>query len=151
MVDSIGILLGSLGTAFILGLAAFGACDGMSSCGTASILHSNKPIIVTYSYISMIMISTIFFYGFILSIVIMNKISSNYTTTQGIHHLLAGLIFGIIGLYSGKSMGSISNNGFKIMAKKPEFYMSFIICLASVEVTLVIGFLCSLLVIYKVK
>lgn len=151
MSDYTGYMFCSLGVAGILSMSAFGACDGMSSCGSASILHSHIPIVITYSYISMIMVSTIFFYGFILSIVIMNRVSSDYDLISGIHHFLASLLFGVISLYAGKSMGSISNNGFKVIAKKPEFYTSFIICLASVEVTLVIGFLCSLLVVYKIK
>lgn len=149
MVQSLPYLLGSLGVTIALSLSAFGACEGMSSCGTASILYAHIPAIVTYSYVSMIMISTIFFYGFILSIIIINKLSASYSLHSSIMHLTSSLIFGIIGLYSGKSMGRISSNSFRRIAKNTEFYMTFIISLASVEVTLVIGFLCSLLVIYK--
>lgn len=143
-------LLGALSVSIILGLSAYGACDGMSSCGTASVLYSSIPAIVTYSYISMIMISTVFFYGFILAIIVINKLGESYTMHNGVMHLAAGIVFGAVGLYAGKSMGRISNNSFRRMAQKPEFYMTFIVSLASVEITLVIGFLCSLLVIYKV-
>jgi len=96
------------------------------------------------------MISTTFFYGFILAIVIINKLGGSYTLSDGIHHLVSGLIFGVIGLSSGTAMGDISAQCFKRIAQNEEFYTSFMISLASVEVTLVIGFLCSLLVIYKV-
>lgn len=149
MEGSVQYLLGALSVSTILGFSAYGACDGMSSCGTASVLYSNIPAVVTYSYISMIMISTVFFYGFILAIVVINKLDENYTTHSGVMHLAAGLIFGMVGLHAGKSMGRISNSSFRRMAQKPGFYMTFIVSLASVEITLVIGFLCSLLVIYK--
>lgn len=151
MIEQAQYLLGTFSVCIILALSASGACSGMSSCGTSSILHTKLPVVITYSYISMIMISTIFFYGFILAIVIINKLTQEYTTANGMHHLVASLIFGLISFFSGRAMGEISADGFKIISKKPSFYVSYIVCLASVEVTLVIGFLCSLLVIYKVK
>ena len=109
------------------------------------IVHCNTRLIL-----SMIIISTIFFYGFIISIIIINRLVSRYSLHNGIFHLVSGLIFGLVGLYAGKSMGKISKDGFKKIAQKEQFYTSFIVSLASVEVTLVIGFLCSLLIIYKV-
>jgi F0F1-type ATP synthase membrane subunit c/vacuolar-type H+-ATPase subunit K len=143
-------LLGSLGVTSLLGLSACGACDGMMNCGTSSTLHAQKQSVVTYSYVSMIMISTVFFYGFILAIIIVGKIGGNtYSLHSGIMHFTAGLIFGLIGLHAGKVMGNMSKKGFERIAEVPAFYTSFMISLASVEVTLVIGFLCSLLVIYK--
>lgn len=143
-------LLGALSVSTILGLSAYGACDGMSSCGTASILYSTIPAIVTYSYISMIMISTVFFYGFIIAIVIINKLEKDYTVHNGIMHLAASLVFGAVGMCAGKTMGRMSNCSFRRMAQKADFCMAFIVSLASVEITLVIGFLCSLLIIYRV-
>lgn len=143
-------LLGSLSIMVILGLAACGSCNGMARCGTASAIHSQISTVLTYSYVSMIIISTTFFYGFILAIVIINKLGGSYTLRDGVHHLVAGVIFGVVGLSTGVSMGDISSNCFKRIAQNEEFYTSFMIALASVEVTLVIGFLCSLLVIYRV-
>lgn len=148
--DDLPYLLGSFGVLLILGLSASGSCEGMMECGASSTLHSQIGTVLTYSYVSMIMISTIFFYGFILSIIIINRLGSEYTLNNGIFHLVSGLIFGMIGLYAGKSMGKISRDGFKRIAEKEQFYISFVVSLASVEVTLVIGFLCSLLLIYKV-
>jgi F0F1-type ATP synthase membrane subunit c/vacuolar-type H+-ATPase subunit K len=144
-------LLGSLGIMAILGLSAYGSCYGMMKCGASSIIHSQIGTVLTYSYVAMIMISTSFFYGFILAIIIINKLDPEYTLHKGIHHLTSGLIFGGIGLSSGIAMGNISEKGFKKMAQNEDFYTSFMISLASVEVTLVIGFLSSLLVIYKVQ
>lgn len=150
MVD-LPYLLGSLGIMAILGLSACGSCNGMMKCGASSTIHSQIGTVLTYSYISMIMISTSFFYGFILAIIIINRLDAEYTLQKGIHHLTSGVIFGMIGLSSGVAMGSISEHGFKRIAQNRKFYTSFVISLASVEVTLVIGFLCSLLVIYKVQ
>lgn len=147
---SVQHLLGALSVSTILGLSAYGACDGMSSCGTASILYSSIPAIVTYSYISMIMISTVFFYGFIIAIVVINKLEENYTMHSGVMHLAASIIFGAVGMCAGKTMGRMANSGFRRMAQKTDFCMAFVVSLASVEITLVIGFLCSLLIIYKV-
>lgn len=143
-------LLGSVSVMIILGFSACGSCYGMGKCGTASTLHSQIRTVLTYSYVSMIMISTTFFYGFILAIIIINRLGGGYSLQDGIHHLISGLIFGVVGLSAGTSMGNISSNCFKKIAQKDDFYMTFVVALASVEVTLVIGFLCSLLVIYKV-
>lgn len=149
MYNSIELILGALSISIILGLSAYGSCDGMGKCGTSSVMYSNIPIIVTYSYVAMIMISTVFFYGFILSIVIINKLGKTYTLVNGITHLASSLIFGLIGLNTGNVMGNISQLCFKEISTDPNFYFTFIISLASAEVTLVIGFLCSLLTIYK--
>ncbi|ELA41524.1 uncharacterized protein VICG_01388 [Vittaforma corneae ATCC 50505] len=148
--EGLPYLLGSLSVMLVLGLCACGSCNGMMKCGTSSTIHSQISTVLTYSYVSMIIISTSFFYGFILSIIIINKLGPNYTLHTGILHLTSGIIFGVIGVNSGVSMGNISSHGFKRIAQNEKFYTSFMISLASVEVTLVIGFLCSLLIIYKV-
>lgn len=148
--NDLASLLGSLGVTTILGLSASGSCNGMMKCGTSSTIHSQNHLVLTYSYVSMILISTTFFYGFILAIIIINKFGPGYTLHNGIMHLTAGIVFGVIGLFAGTSMGEISSQGFKRIVQNNEFSTSFMILLASVEVTLVIGFLCSLLMIYKV-
>ena len=148
--EDLEYLLGSLGVTALIGLSACGACEGMMNCGTASTLYAQLQSVITYSYVSMIMISTVFFYGFILSIIIVWKLGGpSYSIHNGIMHLVAGVVFGMIGMQSGRAMGRMSNKGFERIAQNPAFYTSFMIALASVEVTLVIGFLCSLLIIYK--
>ena len=143
-------LLGALGTTVLLGLSACGACNGMSVCGAASALNASVPAIVTYSYVAMIIISTVFFYAFILAIIIINRLVPEYTLQDGLKHLAAGILFGGVGMYSGNSMGEISKEGFRRLAKRPGFFMTFLVALASVEVTLVIAFLCALLIIFSV-
>lgn len=148
--EELEYLLGAIGVTSLISLSACGACEGMMMCGTASTMYSEIQTVLTYSYVAMIMISTVFFYGFILSIIIIGRLGNTaYSLHEGIMHLTAGIVFGLIGMYAGKSMGRITTKGFERIAQKPAFYTSFMISLASVEVTLVIGFLCSLLVVYK--
>lgn len=148
--EDLEYLLGSLGVTALMGLSACGACEGMMACGTASTLHAQAQSVVTYSYVAMIMISTVFFYGFILAVIIIGKLgTAEYSLHSGMMHLAAGLAFGGIGLQAGRAMGRMSRSGFERIAQKGAFYTSFLVTLASVEVTLVIGFLCSLLIIYK--
>jgi len=142
-------LLGSIGIAFLLGLAALGSSYGLSQCGSSSIPCSSSPGVITYSYIAMIIISTIFFYAFILSMIIINGLSSNYSLIKSIKHLGTGLFFGIVSLIAGKSMGRISEHSFVSITKKKDFFVCYLISLASVEVILVISFLCSLLMIFS--
>lgn len=151
MNEDISFLIGSLGISILLSLSAAGSCLGMSACGTSSTLNCTLPSVVTYSYVAMIMISTIFFYAFILAIIIMNQISVEYGNKQAVFHFAASLIFGTIGLVSGKAMGNISKEGFRRIVAKNDYFISFLISLASIEVTLVIAFLCSLLVIFVPK
>ncbi|OQS55698.1 hypothetical protein EHP00_469 [Ecytonucleospora hepatopenaei] len=145
---NIEYLIGPTGISILLGLCAYGSCSGMSLCGCSSTLYADKGKIVTYSYVAMIMISTVFFYGFILAIITMNKITDNYKYITSIWHLSACTLFGMVGCTAGISMGKISQSGFRRIAERGEFFMSFLIALASVEVTLVLAFLCSLLMIY---
>lgn len=146
--ENVEYLIGPLGISILLGLCAYGSCTGMSLCGCSSTLYANKPKIVTYSYIAMIMISTVFFYGFIIAILIINKITNDYKYISSIWNLSAAILFGAVGYTAGICMGKISQAGFRRIVQKNEFFMSFLIALASVEVTLVLAFLCSLLMIY---
>lgn len=150
MSEDISYLLGSLGIAILLGLSALGSCTGMGVCGASSALNSRVPSIVTYSYVAMIIISTVFFYAFILAIIMINRLTSDYSFAQGLRHLAAGVIFGGVGLSSGLSMGHVAKDGFRRLSKRSEFFMTFLLALASVEVTLVIAFLCTLLIIFSV-
>ena len=97
----------------------------------------------------MIMCSTVFFYAFILSITIMNQILDNYTFDLSFKHLLAGLIFGLIGKSVGEAMRKLFKFGFRRVFQKPAFFSSFLISLVSLEVVLILGFLCSLMLIFK--
>lgn len=142
-------LSGSLGIAFVLSLSAYGSCNGMGVCGAAAALNSGVPVIITYSYVSMIIISTVFFYAFILAIIIINKLGPVYTFEESLKHLASGILFGCIGLSSGKAMGKVAKEGFRRLAKTPGFVMTYLIALASVEVTLVLAFLCTLLIIFS--
>lgn len=146
--NNIEFLLGPAGISILLGLCAYGSCSGMALCGCSSTLYANKGKIVTYSYVAMIMISTVFFYGFILAILVINKIADNYTFITSIWNLSACCLFGFVGCTAGISMGKISQSGFRRIVDKSDFFMSFLTALASVEVTLVLAFLCSLLMIY---
>ena len=148
MPQDISYLLGSLGVTFLLGLSAYGSCHGMRVCGSSAALHSGIPAIITYSYVSMIIISTVFFYAFILAIIIINRLGAAYGLEDGLRHLFSGILFGSIGFSSGKAMGGVAQEGFRRLAKHPGFFVTYLIALASVEVTLVIAFLCTLLVIY---
>ncbi|KAL6122072.1 hypothetical protein NUSPORA_00920 [Nucleospora cyclopteri] len=146
--ESMEFLVGPLGIALLLGLSAYGSCSGMSLCGCSSTLYANKQSIITYSYVAMIMISTVFFYAFILAILVINKFTTDYTLIQAIWNFSACCLFGGTGCVSGICMGKISQKGFRRIVEKPDFFMSFLITLASIEVTLVLAFLCSLLMIY---
>ncbi|KAI4291919.1 V-type H+-transporting ATPase 16kDa proteolipid subunit [Pancytospora philotis] len=148
MTDS-AYLFGALGVSALLGLSAYGSCTGMGACGAASTLNSHVPSVITYSYVAMIIISTVFFYAFILAIVIINRLTGTYPLSHGIVHLAAGLLLGGVGLSSGLAMGRIANDSFRRLAKRPEFFVSFILALASVEVTLVLAFLCSLILVFS--
>lgn len=149
LMNSFEFLIGPLGISLLLGLSAYGSCTGMSLCGCSSTLYADKNKIVTYSYVAMIMISTVFFYAFILTILVINKITENYTYITAIWNFSACCLFGVTGYVAGISMGKVSQNGFRRIVQRNEFFMSFLIALASIEVTLVLAFLCSLLMIYN--
>merc|ERR1712133_49767 len=113
-------LIGPLGISLLLGMSAYGSCTGMSLCGCSSTLYANKPKILTYSYIAMIMISTVFFYAFILAILVMNKISNSYTFTSAVWNFSASALFGMVGYVSGISMGKMSQLGFRRIVQNNE-------------------------------
>lgn len=146
--SSLEYLLGPLGISILLGLSACGSCTGMGLCGCSSILYADKGRIITYSYVSMIMISTIFFYAFILAILVINKLTDKYSLITAIWDLTACTIFGGVGYSAGISMGNIAKNSFSCIVQTDDFFISFMIAFASVEVTIILAFLASILIIY---
>lgn len=149
MPSDIYYLVGSLGITLILGLSAYGSCKGMSVCGATAALNAGVPIIITYSYVSMIIISTVFFYAFILAIIIINRFDSSYGFEESLRNFASCLLFGCVALSSGSAMGKVVQEGFRRLAKNPEFFVTYLVSLASIEVVLILSFLCTLLMNYK--
>ncbi|KAI5149204.1 V-type H+-transporting ATPase 16kDa proteolipid subunit [Enteropsectra breve] len=149
MEEQTSFLLGALGICSTLSLAAYGSCSGMAMCGSSSALYAHVHEIISFSYVSMIIISTVFFYAFILAIVMMNKITKDFSALLGLRYLSIGIFFGTVGMVAGRAMGAVSQSGFRKLSKHPSFFTSFLISLASIEVTLVLAFLCSLILLYS--
>lgn len=146
--SEISYLYGSLGIAALLSLSARGACGGMVLCGAAAALQAGRAHVIAISYVAMIIISTGFFYAFIIAISMISAIGGSYEVETGVRHLLAGLLYGSVGSVVGAGMGVLAGDGIRRVAKTPEFLGGFMILLVALEVVLLLAFLCALLMVF---
>jgi F0F1-type ATP synthase membrane subunit c/vacuolar-type H+-ATPase subunit K len=132
-----------------MGLSAYGSSEGIALAGTSSVLFAQKKSTITQAYIAVIITSTVFMYAVILSMTVMLRITSDYPLETAMKHFAGCLVYGLTGFFAGRSMGNASRTSFKILAKTPTFFFSFVLVLASIEVALIFSLIFSFLIIYS--
>lgn len=141
--------LAAVGIALETSLAVYGACEGMVSAGAASVLCSQNRAILGPTYFIMIMISTIFFSGFLVSLIIATNLNDALTMDAGISYFSACMMVGVTAAISGKVCAGIGRNGFRVLSKKPTFLPILLILFGMVEFTIIAVLACALLLIYQ--
>lgn len=146
---NISYALTAAGIALETSLAVYGACEGMISAGAASILCSQNRAILGPTYFVMIMISTIFFSGFLVSLIIATNLGGTLSTKAGISYFSACLMVGITAAVSGKVCAGIGRKGFRVLSEKPSFLPILIVLFGMVEFIIIAVLACALLLIYQ--
>ncbi|EOB14984.1 Vacuolar ATP synthase 16 kDa proteolipid subunit 2 [Nosema bombycis CQ1] len=137
------------GVSILMALASYGSCHGMAQAVTASVMYIQKKSIMTSALLAVIMISIIFFLALVVSILILNRLDSNYSLASSFNHFVACLVMGGVGAVCGKSMGGASSSMFRVLHKKDGFFLSFMLIFSTAELAVIFAFLISLTLIYK--
>lgn len=134
--ESTAIILGYLGVAMMVGLAGAASCIGTSICGQASIgaMKKNSGAFGSYMILSAIPGSQ-GLYGFVGYFIIKGFLTDSMTMLQGTAIFGAGLLTGIVCLFSSYYQGKVCANGISaignghdvmgktlILAAFPELY-----------------------------
>ena len=141
-----GFILGALGIALAVGLSGIGSAKGVGLAGEAvSGLLTEQPEKFGKALILQLLPGTQGLYGFVVGLMILTKLSTETTLSQGMYLLFAALPIAIAGLFSGIAQGRCAASSVQILAKKPEHNTKGIVLTAMVETYALLGFVISFL------
>lgn len=145
-----GFILGALGIALAVGLSGIGSAKGVGLAGEAvSGLLTEQPEKFGKALILQLLPGTQGLYGFVVGLMILTKLSTETTLSQGMYLLFAALPIAIAGLFSGIAQGRCAASSVQILAKKPEHNTKGIVLTAMVETYALLGFVVSLILVVQ--
>lgn len=145
-----GFVFATLGVALAVGLSGIGSAKGVGLVGqSAASLMTEQPEKFGKALVLQLLPGTQGLYGFVIGLLVFLKITPEMTFQNGLYLLLACLPVAIAGLWSGISQGKTAAAGIQILAKKPEQTTKGIIFAAMVETYALLGFVVSILLVFK--
>ncbi|MDR2822655.1 MAG: V-type ATP synthase subunit K [Acholeplasmatales bacterium] len=151
----IGVVYAVLGGAIAIFLAGCGSAIGVGIAGRAgNAVTSEKPELFVSCLLLQALPGTQGIYGFLVGIMILNKIGLvggagvvSLTPDQGLGYLASSLPIAVVGLVSGIYQGKVAAASINHVAKRPEGRISGIIMTALVETYAILGLLASLIIL----
>ncbi len=149
IVEKGGIILGTLGVIMAM-LAAVGSAKGLSIVGqAASGLVPDEPQKFGKTLILQLLPGTQGLYGFVISLLILLKLTGDMSLAQGFYLAVVGTPIGLVGLYSAISQGKVAASGIGILAKNESQTTKGIIYSVMVETYALLAFVISLLLFFR--
>lgn len=149
-----GLVMSLLGAAVATALPGIGSAKGVGLVGqAASGLITEEPEKFGQSLILQVIPGTQGFYGFVTSLIILNKIgilggeTMMVSLQAGFYIFMAALPIAIAGWGSAISQGKTAAAGVAILAKKPEHMFKAVLFAAMVETYAVIALVTSIIMI----
>lgn len=153
-----GLLFALLGAALATALPGIGSAKGVGIVGeAASGLITEDPDKFGQALILQVIPGTQGFYGFVTTLIILNKIGilggGNVTVSigAGFFIFMASLPIALTGWKSAISQGKTAAGGISILAKKPEHMFKGVLFAAMVETYAVIALVTSIIMIVGIK
>lgn len=145
-----GIFFAAIGIALSVGLAGIGSAKGVGIVGEAATgLVVEEPQKFGKALVLQLIPGTQGLYGFVIGFMIFSKLASGMGLGQGLYLMIAGLVMGLAGLWSGIAQGRVSAAGIQILAKNEEQNTKGIILAAMVETYALLGFVISFMLVTK--
>lgn len=153
-----GMLFALLGAALATALPGIGSARGVGIVGeAASGLITEDPDKFGQTLILQVIPGTQGFYGFVTTLIILNKIgilgggSKEVALAPGFFIFLASLPIALVGWKSAISQGKTAAAGISILAKRPEHMFKGVLFAAMVETYAVISLVTSIIMIVGIK
>ncbi|MDF2880848.1 MAG: atpK [Clostridiaceae bacterium] len=153
-----GLLFALLGAALATALPGIGSARGVGIVGeAASGLITEDPDKFGQTLILQVIPGTQGFYGFVTTLIILNKIGSLGGTAKdipfstGFFIFLASLPVALVGWKSAISQGKTAAAGISILAKRPEHMFKAVLFAAMVETYAVIALVTSIIMVVGIK
>ena len=132
--DAAPWFFGHLGVAFALSFANMGAAYGTAKAGIGiSTMGVLKPDLIVKSIVPIVMAGILGIYGLIVSVILIQKIDTHTSTTNGYKLLCSGLCCGLSSLASGFAIGVVGDCGVRANAIEPKMFVGMILILIFAE------------------
>lgn len=158
MTQNGGLLFALLGAALATALPGIGSAKGVGIVGeAASGLITEDPDKFGQALILQVLPGTQGFYGFVTTLIILNKIgllggtAAKVSLGSGFLIFLASLPIVIAGWKSAIAQGKTAAAGISILAKKPEHMFKGVLFAAMVETYAVIALVTSIIMIVGIQ
>merc|ERR1711959_862544 len=119
--DSTAPLFGFIGAAAALVFSSMGAAYGTAKSGVGiAAMGVMRPELVMKSIVPVVMAGVLGIYGFIISVLIAQKVTpQDYKMFDGYAHLACGLS----GLSAGMAIGVVGDSGVRANAQQPKLFV----------------------------
>lgn len=145
-----GLIMASLGMALAVILSGIGSARGVGIVGEAAAgLITEEPDKFGKSLVLQLLPGTQGLYGFVIGLMVFLKLDRSMTLDQGFYLFMSCLPVAFVGWKSAISQAKTAAAGIAILAKNPEHNTKGIIYAAMVETYALLGFVISLLLVFK--
>lgn len=156
--SNLGLFFAILGAALAVGLAGIGSAKGVGLTGEAAAgLLSEKTDMFGKVVTLQILPGTQGLYGFIIALVLLNKIGVfggnvvDITLQQGLSLFAACLPIAITGFFSAIYQGRVAAAGISLIAKQPTMLGKSMTLASIVELYAILTLLVSYLTVYNIS
>ncbi|MEE1322017.1 MAG: V-type ATP synthase subunit K [Acutalibacteraceae bacterium] len=156
--NNLGLFFAIMGAAFAVGLAGIGSAKGVGLTGEAAAgLLSEKTDMFGKVLTLQILPGTQGLYGFIIAIVLLNKLQIfsgnpvNVTLEQGLTLFAACLPIAITGFFSAIYQGRVAAAGISLIAKQPTMLGKSMTLASIVELYAILTLLISFLAVFNIS
>ena len=156
--DNLGLVFAILGAAFAAGFAGIGSARGVGIAGEAGAgLLTEKPELFGKVLILQILPGTQGLYGFIIALLLLNKIGLTggtpieLTWSQGLSFFAACLPMAIAGYFSAVYQGRVAASAVSMIAKDSTQTAKGMTLSALVETYAVLALLVSILAVFNIS
>jgi len=142
---------GIMGATSAMIFSALGAAYGTAKSGTGiAAMSVMRPELIMKSIIPVVMAGIIAIYGFVVAVLITNKMNiKEYTLFRSFLDLGAGLSVGLSGLAAGFAIGIVGDSGVRGTAQQPRLFVGMILILIFSEVLGLYGLIVALVLTTK--
>merc|ERR1712017_38346 len=145
--DSTAPFFGFIGAAAALVFSSMGAAYGTAKSGVGiAAMGVMRPELVMKSIVPVVMAGVLGIYGFIISVLIAQKVTpQDYKMFDGYAHLASGLACGLSGLSAGMAIGVVGDSGVRANAQQPKLFVGMILILIFAEALALYGLIVGII------
>ena len=147
-----GVLFAALGAAMATFLAGWGSAVGVGIVGeVAAGLMVEEPEKFGKTLVLQLLPGTQGLYGFVIGLMVLNKLSIDMSFAEGVYILMACLPIAIAGYGSAIAQGKVAASGISLLAKNEEQSTKGIIYAVMVETYALLAFVVSIMLLNRVS